>query len=205
MPHDLIRAETWETYPSRRFASWFSQLEGMRSPVVVGTRSGEGVDNAAVFNSLTHVGARPPHLGLVVRPLTVERHTYDNLRRSGFYTVNHLPLDFLERAHQTSGKYPAGTSEFELCGLSPVASAEGAPYVAEASVSMLLEFAEEHHVRANDTVFVVGAVRELRVPEGARFDVGTVDWSALGGAPVSGLYDYYRVSRERTLGYVSVA
>lgn len=204
MPHTLLRAEAWREYPSRDFATWFNQLEGLRSPVVIGTRSAAGVDNAAVFNSLTHVGARPPHLGFVMRPLTVERHTYDNLKASGFYTANHLPREYVERAHATSGKYPAGVSEFDACGLTPLPTAEGAPYVAEASVSMLLEFVEEHFVAANDTVFIVGAVREIRLPPGAAFGVERVDWSALGGTPVSGLYEYYDVSHATRLGYVSV-
>ena len=204
MPHELIRRDTWDQYPSRAYAAWFSQLEGMRSPIVVGTRSAAGVDNAAVFNSFTHVGARPPHLGFVMRPLTVERHTYSNLRDTGFFTVNHLPAHHLEAAHRTSGKFAAGTSEFENCGLTPSPSQEGAPYVAEAAVGMLLEYVEEHHIAANDTVFVVGAVRELRLPREAAFGVETVDWAALGATVVSGLYDYYRVKHERRLGYVKV-
>ena len=203
MSHALIRADAWEQYPRRAFADWFSQLEGLRSPVVVGTRSEAGVDNAAIFNSLTHVGARPPHLGLVFRPLTVERHTYDNLKRTGVYTINHLPADRLEAAHNTSAKLAADRSEFEACGLTPQVSSAGAPYVAEASVSMLLEFVEEHHIAANDTVFVVGAVRELRLPPSATFERGQIDWSELDATPVSGLYSYYRVEPLRRLAYVS--
>lgn len=202
MAHTLLRAAEWEQYPSRAFAAWFNQLEGLRSPVVIGTRSVEGGDNAAVFNSLTHVGARPPLLGFVMRPLTVARHTYDNIRARGFYTVNHLPRTFLPQAHRTSAKLAAGRSEFTACGLTPLESPEGVPYVAEASVSMLLEYVEEHRVAANDTIFLVGAVRELRLPAEANFGVETVDWSSLEATPVSGLYDYYSVAHHRRLGYV---
>lgn len=204
MPHHLSRAADWQQHRSRHFAAWFAQLEGLRSPVAVGTRGASGVANLAVFNSMTHIGSRPPYLALVFRPLTVERHTYDNLKASGVYTVNHLPREYVERAHATSGKYPAGVSEFDACGLTPLPTGEGAPYVAEASVSMLLEFVEEHFIAANDTVFIVGAVREIRLPPAAAFGVGRVDWAALAATPVSGLYEYYEVSHATRLGYVSV-
>ena len=200
MAHSYIVKEDWEGYRSRQFADWFSQLEGMRSPVLVGTAQ-HGINNLAVFNSMTHVGARPPHVGLVFRPLTVERDTYDNIKATRFYTINHLPADFLVQAHQTSAKYASSQDEFAEVGLTPQPSSLGAPYVAEASVSFLLEMVEEHHIAANDTVFLVGAVREIRLPEGISIDTEP-NWSKLNGLVVSGLYSYYRVDAIRKLGYV---
>lgn len=203
MPHKLVGPDTWETYPRRAFAAWYNQLEGLRSPVLVATRSADGVDNVAVFSSLTHVGARPPLVGLTFRPLTVERDTYDNLRQTGTFTVNHLPQEHLRAAHATSVKAGRGVSEFDLVGLHPLDSGLGAPYVAEASVSLACTFAEEHFIAANDTVFVVGAVRELRLPEAAAFGATRVDWEALGATVVSGLYQYYRVRFDTEEGYVT--
>ncbi len=202
MSHKLVGPEVWRTYPRREFAAWFNQLEGLRSSVLVGTQSSAGQTNLAVFSSLTHVGARPPLVGLVFRPLTVERHTYENLRATGFYTINHLPVARIGQGHRTSAKLPRGESEFAAVGLTAAASSAAAPYVAEASVSMLCEFAEEHLVASNDTRFVVGAVRELRLPAGAVFGGERVDWTALGATVVSGLYDYYSVRFERKERYV---
>ena len=194
MPHRLSRPADWRQLPSRDFAAWFAQLEGMRSPVAVGTRGVTGVDNLAVFNSMTHIGSRPPYLALVFRPLTVERHTYDNLKATGVYTVNHLAAAHVDALHQTSAKYPTGESEFAAVGLTPERSAAGAPYVAEAAVGMQLRFEEEHFVRANDTVIVVGRVEEIRLPAAATEGAGRFDWSADGGLVVSGLYHYYEVA-----------
>lgn len=206
MSHVTLRAEDWEAMPSRAYANWFSTLEGMRSPVLIGTRSAGGVDNLAVFNSLTHIGARPPLLAFVLRPLTVERHTYDNLKASGFYTVNHVTTGFLQAAHDTSAKFECGVSEFERVGLTPLDATGGAaPYVAESPVSMLLEFREEHHVSANDTVIVVGAVREIRVPTSLAEASREVDWAAQQAVVVSGLYRYYSVAFRQNLGYVRPA
>ena len=201
MPHHFSRPDDWAKHRSRHFAAWFSQLEGMRSPVAVGTRGADGVANLAVFNSMTHIGSRPPYLALVFRPLTVERHTYDNLKTSGVYTINHLPARHLDALHRTSAKYERGVSEFEACGLSEEMSDAGAPYVAEGTVGMQLRFEEEYFVRANDSVVVIGRVEELRLPEEARFKEGRVLWDELEGLVVSGLYNYYRVGHARTKAY----
>ena len=201
MTHQLSGPDDWTQHRSRHFAAWFSQLEGMRSPVAVGTRGEDGVNNLAVFNSMTHIGSRPPFLALVFRPLTVERHTYDNLKATGVYTVNHLPAEHLDALHATSAKYPRGESEFEATGLTALGSAAGAPYVAEATVAMQLRFEEEYFVRANDSVIVIGRVEELRLPAEARFTEGALDWGAMGGLVVSGLYNYYTVGFERRKAY----
>ncbi len=193
MEHVLVRAEQWRAYPSREYADWFSRLEGMRSPVAVGTTSASGIANLAVFNSMTHIGARPPLLGLIFRPLTVDRHTYDNIKASRVYTINHLSEQYVDALHQTSAKYDAASSEFTAVGLTVVASATGAPYVAEALVSMQLRFVEEHHIAANDCVLVVGSVEELRIGREHGFG-STTDWGTSGGVVVSGLYNYYKVS-----------
>jgi len=131
----------------------------------------------------------------------VERDTYDNLKSTGFYTINHIPSAILKAAHQTSAKYPPEVCEFKATGLTPEASKEAAPYLKEASISMLLAFKEEHLIAANDTIFVVGSVVELRLPKAAEFRNDTVDWSELNGLVVSGLYDYHKVKHHQKLGY----
>ena len=202
MGHKLVSESDWKDYPRRAFAAWFNQLEGLRSPVLVGTQNEAGIHNLAVFSSMTHVGARPPLIGMIFRPLTVERHTYENLKATGFYTINHVPASILAAAHQTSASYPSGTSEFEAVGLTPIPSKSGeAPYVKGATVSMLLEFKEEHPIEANGTIFVVGAVKEIRLPELAEFGNDTVKWEKLDALVVSGLYDYHKVEHFKKLGY----
>ena len=199
----LTRAD-WEALPSRAYAAWFNTLQGMRSPVLIGTRSAAGQDNVAIFNSLTHIGARPPLLAFVVRPLTVERHTYENIKATGSFTISHVSASIVERAHHTSAKYAAGVSEFAAVGLTPKQlSGTHAPYVAEAEVAMHLAFAEEHHIAANDTTLVVGRVTHLCVPDAvaARAAEGGMKWDSLDPVVVSGLYDYYRTTYLRTLPY----
>ena len=204
MAHTLLSLDDWARYDQRDFAGWFNQLQGLRSPVLVGTRSAAGVDNVAIFNSLTHIGARPPLLALVFRPLTVERHTYANLRESGVYTINHVTTELVERAHITSAKLHRDESEFDLTGLTAIGSAVGTPYVAESPVSLRMRFVEEYHVAANDTVVVIGRVEEVRLLPGAAYTADRLRWGEMDAAVVSGLYSYYRVEPTHRLGYVSM-
>ena len=201
MKMQYLNSSDWETYSGRIFAAWFNQLEGLRSPVLVGTRSSEGIDNLAIFNSMTHIGARPPLLGLVFRPLSVERHTYDNIQSERFYTIYHLSGSMVEAGHQTSAKYPADTSEFEACGFTPERTEHGVAYVAESPISMLLEKVEEHVIQANETVFLVGAVRQIRIAEQLAFTENRLELDSLDLRVVSGLYDYYGLDFDRRMSY----
>ena len=66
---------------------------------------------------MVHIGSKPPLLGFVLRPTTVERHTYDNIKATSEFTVNHIHADMIDKAHQTSAKYDRDISEFEAVGL----------------------------------------------------------------------------------------
>jgi Conserved protein/domain typically associated with flavoprotein oxygenases, DIM6/NTAB family len=201
MKMQYLNSSDWEGYPGRIFAAWFNQLEGARSPVLVGSRSLTGVDNLAIFNSLTHIGARPPLLALVFRPLSVERHTYDNIQATDMFTINHISGSMVDAAHQTSAKYPEEVSEFKACGLTPERTASGVAYVAESPVSMLLEKVEEHKIAANDTVLLVGAVREIRLIDQVAFTDERLSLESLDLRVVSGLYDYYGLNFDKRKAY----
>ena len=96
-----------------------NSVSGLKSANLVGTVDENGQANLALFNSVVHIGANPPYLGMIFRPLTVRRDTYHNIKTTGVYTLNHVHAGIRERAHQTSANFPAGVSEFEACGLTP--------------------------------------------------------------------------------------
>ncbi len=54
---------------------------GYKSANLIGTRSKNGVENVAIFNSVNHLGSNPPILSILFRPTTVLRNTYDNIKR----------------------------------------------------------------------------------------------------------------------------
>ena len=179
-------------------------LPGFKPANLVGTVAPDGATNLAVFSSATHLGSAPPLLGLVTRPTTVPRHTYHNLKTSGYYTLNHVPVDLAAAAHYTSADFPDAVSEFEACGFT-AAYRDGfpAPYVAESPLSIGLRLLEEHHI-SNGTVLLVGAVEHVYLREEGLRDDGTLDLAALGAACISGLDGYHAVAPPVRFGYARV-
>ena len=46
---------------------------GYKSANLIGTKSKSGIENLAVFSSVTHLGSNPAVLGYILRPTTVPR------------------------------------------------------------------------------------------------------------------------------------
>ncbi len=193
---DLQQMERFER------ATFFNLLSGFKSPVLVGTRSDSGISNLGLFSSLVHMGANPPLLGFILRPTTVPRHTYQNIRETGSFTVNHVSEPMYRQAHQASAKYAETASEFEQTGLEAVFS-EGlsAPYVGESPLRLGLDFEEEHLIRANGTRLIVGRVKEIWIDEAIQAAEGWFDPQTLGLVGVGGLENYYRLTRIDRLPY----
>ena len=102
---------------SRYRANLFNTLSGYKSANLISTVSESGVSNLAIFNSVIHIGANPQLMGFILRPTSVERHTYNNILHSKHYTINQIHKGIFKEAHQTSAKYERDVSEFEQCGL----------------------------------------------------------------------------------------
>ncbi|HKK74643.1 MAG TPA: flavin reductase [Saprospiraceae bacterium] len=182
--------------------NFVNTLSGIKNAQLIGTRSADGVDNLGLFNSVVHIGATPPSLGFIMRPLTVERQTYNNIKALGHYTLNQINRNIYEQAHQASAKYDAGRSEFEATGLTPYFSDRcKAPYVKEAQIKIGLEFAEEHYIQINHTWLIVGRIVEVILPGEAIAETGHVDTAALDGVGVSGLDTYYDLEKIGILPY----
>jgi flavin reductase (DIM6/NTAB) family NADH-FMN oxidoreductase RutF len=173
-------------------ANLINSLPGAKALALVGTRSREGQENLAVFNSVFHVGANPAMLGLIFRPDSVDRHTLSNIRETGVYTLNQVSAGMTEAAHQTSARYPAGVSEFVATGLQPFYyPAFEAPAVLESRVRLGLELAEEIPVRSNGTILIIGRVVWLELPDAAVGADGFADPLETGTVSVCGLDAYY--------------
>lgn len=182
-----------------------NSLSGFKSVNLIGTTDGKGHENLAIFSSVVHVGSNPPLLGCIMRPVTVPRHTYRNIQETGWYTINHVSRSIYEQAHQTSGKYRRDLSEFEQCKMTPFYTEKcTAPYVKEASIRMGMKLEEEHHIEANGTIFLVGSIQELRIPEESLREDGALDIEASGTITLSGLGTYHTTQKMDRLPYVRV-
>jgi flavin reductase (DIM6/NTAB) family NADH-FMN oxidoreductase RutF len=176
-------------------------LPGFKPANLIGTAAPDGGTNLAVFSSALHLGSDPPLLGLVTRPTTVPRHTYANLKASGCYTINHVPIALAAAAHYTSADFPDTVSEFDECGFTAEYRDDfPAPYVAESPLSIGLRLLEEHPI-SNGTVLLVGTVEHVYLREEGLREDGTLDLATLGDSCISGLDGYHKVLPPVRFGY----
>jgi flavin reductase (DIM6/NTAB) family NADH-FMN oxidoreductase RutF len=120
-----------------------NSCSGFKSANLLGSISIDGMPNVAIFSSVTHLGSNPPTLGFILRPTTVPRDTYKNIKEFGVFTINHIWEDVIEDAHHTSAKYPEGISEFNMTNLeSEFKGKFEAPFVKNAPVQMSMKFIE---------------------------------------------------------------
>jgi len=175
-----------------------NSCSGYKSANLIGTKCNDGVENVAIFSSITHLGSIPPMLGFFVRPTTLARNTYDNIKSTGFYTINHIYQDIIKDAHHTSAKYDKMVSEFEVTQLtSEYKNNHYAPFVANSPIQMAMEFVEEYHIKANNTILVIGKINEIHVVDKLIEKDGFINLSKGNIAAINGL-DGYTIPKLKT-------
>jgi flavin reductase (DIM6/NTAB) family NADH-FMN oxidoreductase RutF len=174
-----------------------NSITGYKSANLIGTiDEASQQTNLAVFSSVTHFGSEPPLLGFVLRPTTVFRGTYNNIKRTGYYTINHINASIIEAAHHTSAKYPAEISEFDQTNLTAeFKNGFLAPYVKEAKIKIGVEFKQEIPIELNGTILILGQIKELIIPDKCLLEDGFLDLSAAETVTVSGLDAYHLPKR----------
>ena len=177
---------------------------GYKSANLLATKSETGQTNVAVFNSVHHIGSNPPMLGFFSRPTTVPRNTFENIKETGVFTVNHIHKDMIEQAHQTAAKYETNISEFNQTGLEEEYLDDFfAPYVKQSSVKMGCRYLNEYHIKENDTILVIAAIEHLYFEEGIQApdgwlrldDADTVAINGLDGYALPVLLDRFHYAR----------
>lgn len=168
-----------------------NSCSGFKSANLLGTKSKNGKTNVAVFSSVTHLGSNPPLLGFFVRPTSVLRHTYENIKETGVFTINHIHESILKEAHHTSAKYDKDISEFDMTNLKEdYKKGFYAPFVKDAPVQLALKYIEEYPVKANNTILVVGQITELFVDNSILNSDGYIDLAKANIAAINGLDGY---------------
>ena len=139
---------------------------GYKSANLIGTISKSGMPNLAVFSSITHLGSDPALLGFILRPTTVPRHTYTNIRDTNYFSVNAISQSFISQAHQTSANYPLDVNEFEVTGIVPEWKKEiQVPFVKESPVQLLCKYLNEYEIKENGTIHVIASIEKIFVKE----------------------------------------
>lgn len=141
-------------------------LSGIKGINLIGTMGGEKKTNLAVFNSVVHLGAHPPLMGFIQRPNTVERHTFENIQNTSFFTINAVTEEIHKQAHQTSARYNKTESEFEEVSLESVFIDNFyAPFVAKSPLKIGLECVDIVPISMNNTQLVIGKVKLIQLDE----------------------------------------
>ena len=169
-----------------------NSCSGFKSANLIGTKSNAGIANVAVFSSVTHLGSNPPLLGVIFRPVTdVPRNTYENIKETGQFTINHIDASIIQDAHHTSAKYTKNISEFDTTALEEEYKNQWhAPFVKNAPIQMALTYCEEYKIKANNTIQLIGEIKDLFIqPELLECD-GFINLSKGNIVAINGLDGY---------------
>lgn len=164
---------------------------GYKSANLIATKSRNCRTNVAIFSSITYIGSAPPLLGFFLRPTTVLRNTYENIKATGYYTINHIYNDILKDAHHTSAKYDRNISEFDMTGLETAYKDDFyAPFVKNCPVQLAMKYVEEYTIKSNSTILVIGEIQGLYVEDHLLEKDGFINLSKGKVATINGLDGY---------------
>jgi flavin reductase (DIM6/NTAB) family NADH-FMN oxidoreductase RutF len=118
MEIDLEQLTTRERY------AWMTATLLPRPIAFVSSLSADGVVNLAPFSYFNGVSSSPPVLSVAVGPKRggVQKDTIRNVEATGELVVNIVPRRIAEAMVKTSGDYGPEVSEFDVSGLTRVAS-----------------------------------------------------------------------------------
>ncbi|MGB6138034.1 MAG: flavin reductase [Shewanella sp.] len=187
---------------TRTRAHFINSLSGFKSANLIGTQDDQGHTNLAIVSSVFHLGANPPLVGMIIRPHSVARHTFENILKTGFYTINQVNQSIYSQAHQTSARYDRDESEFAATGLTAEYLSDfHAPFVKQSRLKYSVKFVEHQHLAVNGTELVIGEISDIYVDDNAVEDDGFIDLQALDTVAITGLDSYHITTKLARLPY----
>ncbi len=191
----LISSSTFQTWERFYRANFINSLTGFKSVSLIGTVNQNGQHNLGIFSSIVHIGSQPPLVGFINRPVSAAPHTLANIEATGVYTINHIHPSFLEKAHQTSAKYPEEVSEFTEVGLTPEFLEDvTAPFVKESQVKYSLKLREIIPIQLNDTYLVIGEIQNVKLEDNILLADGFLSLDKAQSICSNGIDGYYSTS-----------
>ncbi|TMN94850.1 flavin reductase [Pseudoalteromonas sp. S558] len=179
-----------------------NSLSGYKSANLIGTQDLQGNTNLSIVSSVIHLGAHPPLVGMIMRPHSVPRHTFENILQSGVYTINQVNKSIYKQAHQTSARYDKEESEFDATGLTPQYFDDfKAPFVQESRLKYAVKFVENQHLAINGTELVIGEIMDVYLDKAALQSDGFLDLQAIETVAITGLDSYHTSNKLTRLPY----
>jgi flavin reductase (DIM6/NTAB) family NADH-FMN oxidoreductase RutF len=186
----------WQSWERFYRANFINSLTGFKSASLIGTINAQGVPNLGMFSSMVHIGSDPALIGYINRPVAAAPHTLANIKSNGFYTVNHIHPSFVDKAHQTSAKYPDEVNEFKEVGLTEeYLEGINVPFVKESSIKYLLSLKEIVPITLNATFLVIGQLEQVLIDPSLQPTAdGFLELDQIGSICSNGLDAYYNTT-----------
>ena len=186
----------WQSWERFYRANFINSLTGFKSASLIGTINAQGVPNLGMFSSMVHIGSDPALIGYINRPVAAAPHTLANIKSNGFYTVNHIHPSFVDKAHQTSAKYPDEVNEFAEVGLTEeYLEGINVPFVKESSIKYLLSLKEIVPITLNATFLVIGQLEQVLIDPSLQPTAdGFLELDQIGSICSNGLDAYYKTT-----------
>jgi flavin reductase (DIM6/NTAB) family NADH-FMN oxidoreductase RutF len=186
----------WQSWERFYRANFINSLTGFKSASLIGTSNAQGVPNLGIFSSIVHIGSDPALIGYINRPLAAAPHTLANIKANGFYTVNHIHPSFVDKAHQTSAKYPDEVNEFIEVGLTEeYLDGISVPFVKESPIKYLLSLKEIVPITLNATFLVIGQLEQVLMDQSLQPTAdGFLHLDQAGSICSNGLEAYYNTT-----------
>jgi len=197
--------EDIKNLPRIKRLNLINSVTGVKPANLIGTRSKEN-SNLAIISSIVHLSTNPPLLSFMLRPdHKVRRHTYENIKSEGFFTINNITDNFIEQAHYTSAKFDREVSEFKECNFTEEYLSDfTSPFVKESSLKLGMSYVESVFIKSSNTVMVVGKIEHIYISEHAINKDGLVDLEVLKTVGISGLNSYYKLKKLADFPYARV-
>ena len=183
-----------------------NSVTGVKPANLIGTISKSRSTNLAIISSVVHLSSNPPLLGFMLRPdNNVPRHTFENIKETGCFTINNVTNAFVENGHYTSAKFAKEISEFKACSLTEEYLFDfKAPFVKESNLKIGMKYLENIEIKSSNTIMIVGEIEHIEIDEIALSDNGYIDLEKLDTVGISGLSSYYNLSKIIDLPYARV-
>ena len=179
-----------------------NSITGYKSANMIGTKSNAGEENVAIFSSITHLGSSPALLHFTLRPNTVPRDTYKNIKENNVFTVNHVSLDQIEQAHHTSAKYDENISEFDQTQLESEYRLDWhAPFVKGSPIGLGCRYLNEYNIKENGCVLIIAAIEHVFVDDQLLQEDGWVKLELGEVVAINGLDGYALPQLQKRLEY----
>jgi flavin reductase (DIM6/NTAB) family NADH-FMN oxidoreductase RutF len=136
----------------------------------ISTINEDGIHNLAPFSYFNAVGDDPPHVMFsTVHSNNLNKDTLNNVLATKQFVVNMVTEDLVEQMNLTSQPIAANESDFELAGLTPIASSlVKPPRVKECKITMECEMVHHYKLENSKTggaTIVIGKIVLFHIDE----------------------------------------